>query len=1033
MPYPKRLIEVDLPIKRISAHARKEKSIRNGHISTLHIWWARRPLAACRAVLCASLWPDPADSLCPKQFIEVAINEMQKWSKIEHLELLSKESYDHFIKVNHDSSLLQNKTFLRQLLLDFIADFSDWNNATHIDFIKTSRALTLISQSSLMNEDGSVPLVVDPFAGGGSIPLEALRVGADTFASDINPIPILLNTVQLEYVPKFGKQLSKEVRRLGIEIYDKTILDLGKYYFHDKTPKAESYQPLPQEILKRNGINWNLKRIIKETPIAFVWARTINCEGPKCGAKIPLVKSLYLDKKGKRSIGLKMIADKKNRTVSFEVIDDIKPNESGGTVRKGSVTCPCCDFVTPIKSVRAQLKAKNGGANSSQMIAVVSTLKTIRSSNKNEQAFEEIGRFYRNVMDVDLKKNDEASNAISKLISTNKPDLELIPMELTPPGGGSGAGRAFSQRNYGMLHFSDLFTNRQLLSLITFTKHIKSITFENLSVKDKQFENAVKTCLTFCLGRQADHSNSGCTWNSSGPKLQHLFGRAAIAIAWDFAEANPFGDSVGDWKHNLECVLIGLENSSHFLKSGSVQICDATIHPLPNESTDIFFTDPPYYDAVPYSDLSDFFYVWMKRTLHDSYPTLFDRDLTNKDDECIVDEIKGKDNAYFINTMERAMTEGRRITKPNGLGIVVFAHKTTDGWEAQLQAMLNAGWVFTASWPIDTELGTRLRGMNSAALASSVHLVCRPRENEEGTLIKNLIGDWRDVQEELPRRIHEWMPRLAEEGVAGADAIFACLGPALEIFSRYTKVVHAGSEREISLSEYLEKVWAAVSQEALNMVFHGGDAQGLEEDARLTAMWLWTLTAGAGEAGSIDQDSSGNDDENETTSLNKIASGFSLEYDTARKIAQGLGADLEDLRTLIEVKGDKARLLPVVERASKLFGASALQQQPVKKKKKVQMSLSFGDADLADDSKYELSELKVYEVGKTVLDRLHQAMLLFSTGRTEALKRFLVEDGAGKDDTFWKLAQSLTSLYPKDTDERRWVEAVQTYKKSLGF
>jgi hypothetical protein len=310
-------------------------------------------------------------------------------------------------------------------------------------------------------------------------------------------------------------------------------------------------------------------------------------------------------------------------------------------------------------------------------------------------------------------------------------------------------------------------------------------------------------------------------------------------------------------------------------------------------------------------------------------------------------------------------------------------------------------------------------------------LVCRPRENADGSLIQNQIGDWRDVQEELPKRIHEWMPRLADEGVAGADAIFACLGPALEIFSRYTKVVQAGSEREISLREYLEKVWAAVSQEALNMVFSGGDAQGLEEDARLTAMWLWTLTAGLNDNGAPVEEEQMEEEENSRSS--KILSGYTLEYDTARKIAQGLGANLEELKTLVEVKGDKARLLPVVGRADKLFGATGLQPQVIKKKRKVQLTLSFDNTEPEENLKYEIPELKMEQTGKTVLDRLHQAMLLFSTGRTEALKRFLVEDGAGKDDRFWKLAQALTSLYPKDTDERRWVEAVQTYKKNLGF
>jgi hypothetical protein len=424
--------------------------------------------------------------------------------------------------------------------------------------------------------------------------------------------------------------------------------------------------------------------------------------------------------------------------------------------------------------------------------------------------------------------------------------------------------------------------------------------------------------------------------------------------------------------------------------------------------------------------------------LKDEYPELFKEDLAPKDNEIIVQSPshqkskEGKNRVYYEDLMFKALGEARRIAKPNGICVVVFAHTETSGWESLLSAMIRSGWVITGSWPIDTELANRIIGHNKAVLASSVHLVCRPRENEDGSLIENEVGDWRDVQEELPKRIHEWMPRLAEEGVAGADAIFACLGPALEIFSRYSKVVQAGSEREISLREYLEKVWAAVSQEALNMVFSGGDAQGLEEDARLTAMWLWTLTAGTSDGVSLDEDEDEIEEE-DIQSNSKITGGFTLEYDTARKIAQGLGANLDDLKTLIEVKGDKARLLPLVERANKLFGASGMQQQPIKKKKKAQLSLTFENVVPEEDSKFEMPELKMEQTGKTVLDRLHQAMLLFSTGRIEALKRFLVEDGAGKDDRFWKLAQSLTSLYPKDTDERRWVEAVQTYKKSLGF
>jgi len=468
----------------------------------------------------------------------------------------------------------------------------------------------------------------------------------------------------------------------------------------------------------------------------------------------------------------------------------------------------------------------------------------------------------------------------------------------------------------------------------------------------------------------------------------------------------------------------------NYENNGTIETASATNHPIPDDSAKVFFTDPPYYDAVPYADLSDFFYVWLKRTLNDVHPNLFHEIKTKNKEQIIVwHPNSSEEKKEFESNMQKAMAEGRRITQPQGIGIVVFAHKSTAGWEAQLQSMLEAGWMFTASWPIDTERPGRLNSNNTASLASSVHLVCRPRENPDGSLVEDRIGDWREVQAELPKRIKLWMPRLASEGVVGADAIFACLGPALEIFSRYSRVEKPDGT-VVTLRDYLERVWAAVSQEALNRVFEGGDAGSLEEDARVTAMWLWTLTTaqnGANGQGAI------NDEEEEGSGKAVKTAGYVLEYDTARKIAQGLGAKLETLKSVVEIKGDTARLLPVQERAQYLFGIGLKEPARKKRKRAAQMTLFEEMMPSEEEIAEQQSKLKMREAGKTVLDSLHQAMLLFAGGRTEALKRFLSEDGAGQDNRFWKLAQALNALYPKNSDERRWVEAVQTYKKSLGF
>src|SRR5208283_4264679 len=310
-----------------------------------------------------------------------------------------------------------------------------------------------------------------------------------------------------------------------------------------------------------------------------------------------------------------------------------------------------------------------------------------------------------------------------------------------------------------------------------------------------------------------------------------------------------------------------------------------------------------------------------------------------------------------------ACAESRRIAKPQGIGVFVFANKETAGWEAMLGALISSGWIITGSWPVDTEMGNRLRAQNSAALASSVHLVCRLRLELDIGESHREVGDWRDVLQQLPGRIQEWMPRLASEGVVGADAIFACLGPALEVFSRYSRVEKSNGEA-VSLREYLEHVWATISDVALSMIFRDADAASLEPDARLTAMWLWTLGAAASPTNGNGLSAADHDgqeiDEEEGENAVK-ASGFTLEFDTARKIAQGLGIHLDKSPSVVEVKGDKARLLPVAERTKYLFGKQAVDAPATKKKpKKKDTQLTLFDALTEADSEVatEKAELK---------------------------------------------------------------------------
>jgi adenine-specific DNA methylase len=1019
--YPKRLIEVDLPIKKISAHARREKSIRHGHISTLHIWWARRPLAACRAVLCAALWPDPADPLCPQKFRDDACRLINEFSAKAVSDKALSQSCSHdtwkkwqaLSKVNGglDSKKDAHWNVLRFALLDFIADFANWDNSAVPEYLETSRALTQSAHEALGGVPGTRPLVVDPFAGGGSIPLEALRVGADVFASDLNPIPVLLNKVVLEYVPKYGQRLADEVRKWGEWIKREAEKELAEFYPNDA-----------------DGA----------TPIAYLWARTIQCEGPGCGAEVPLIRSFWLSKKANRSVAFQLVPNLEAKRVDFKIIvkqrdgwvDQANPKSRidnpkfDGTVKRGSATCLCCGYTTPVARVREQLKARRGGTNTARLFCIVTTSPAT------------VGRIYRRPTDNDLNCVKRASDELAKRIKSHTGPLSLVPDEPTPMGGGSGAGRAFSQRNYGMNDFADLFTARQLLALSTLTQLVQKAGNLIVTAKDKGAGSAVQTCLALALSRLADRTCSLCTWRPQADqeKVEHVFTRQALPMTWDFAEGTFLSERTAGWNDAYEPPAKLVEALATLgLHEGSATASSATAHPLPDDAAQLFATDPPYYDAVPYSDLSDFFFVWLKRCLPLADANPFSGDVTPKTDECIVDEVKGKDAAYFEATMKKAMAEGRRVLAPNGIGIVVFAHKSTAGWEAQLQAMIEAGWIMTGSWPIDTEMGNRLRAMDSAALASSVHLVCRPRENPDASVRADEIGDWRDVLQELPRRIHEWMPRLAQEGVVGADAIFSCLGPALEIFSRYSRVEKPNGD-QVTLKEYLEYVWAAVSKEAISMIFAGADTTGFEEDARLTAMWLWTLSPGLSdvETAKPDEIEDADGDSDEKPAQAAKLTGFTLEYDAARKIAQGLGAHLELLVNLVEVKGETARLLPVVERTKALFGKEGTESPVAKRKKSAQLSLP----GLLEELEHEDSGWTLQNAGKpgsTTLDRLHQAMILFAAGRGEGLRRFLVDDGVGKDQRFWSLAQSLCALYPSGTDERRWSEGVLARKKGLGL
>jgi adenine-specific DNA methylase len=964
------------------------------------------------------LLPDPCDPRCPEGF------------KIKARDLLPKVQ----------GKVGQSDKDLRQALLKFIGDFSNWDLSSNHAYLEVGRGLV----KAVHPEE--TPIVVDPFAGGGSIPLEALRLGCEAFASDLNPVASLILKVMLEDIPRNGPELADELRRAGKEIKESAEKELKEFYPDD--PDGS-------------------------TPIAYLWGRTVRCESPNCGAEIPIYKSPWLSKKSsKRAQYFKEAEDGKctvlllenallGGPISFRIAcghgsEDLLPGyvRLAGTKALGNnanVICPCCGALLPgsKKNPRTptQLANQKGGADvifdkkgkrigGARLLAIV----TLNPKAK--------GRHYRLPTQQDYDAVWKASECLGKITEKPKEGLNPIPDEPLPPIGTLG----FRVQRYGMLQWGDLFTARQKLVLYTAINEVKSSP-DNITIR---------TLLGLVVSRLTDRLASLVGWDVAGEKLGHVFNRQALPIVWDFVEGTPLAGATGSYENILRQIVNATEAITVSTdKMGQVEIADACKSSLPDDSCGIWFTDPPYYDAVPYADLSDFFFVWLKRVLPD-HPVLrdpFDLNnlLTPKIKEIVQDEVKKvdgrpKDRIFFEEAMGRSFSEGRRVLRDDGIGCVVFAHKTTEGWEALLSGMIHGGWTITASWPIATERAGRLRARESAALATSVHLVCRPRQEDAP------VGEWGEVLGELPKRVGDWMERLQSEGIRGADLVFACIGPALEVYSRYSKVVDA-EEREIPLggdpeaSEphrrgFLSYVWEGVGRTALEHVLGTAEAKArnstagaLEEDARLTALFLWTLQSTNGNGAKIDREESEEDEETdeEEESPKKKKQGYSLIFDVVRRFAQPLGIHLPEWEgRVIETEKGLVRLLSVKERGRQLFGEESVSVAGFRIEEQArrdpQMKFDFAvraEGAIAPEIKArrprKKKELTAESSPKasvtTTLDRVHAAMLLQASGQTNALRALLKAEQDRSPD-FIRLANALSALYPKQSEEKRLLDAM---------
>jgi putative DNA methylase len=718
--YKRKLIEVALPLEAINRESAREKSIRHGHPSTLHLWWARRPLAACRAVLFAQLVDDP--SAHPDRF---PTEEAQ-----------AKE---------------------RQRLFDLVERLVVWENAG--DEVLLRQAYDEIAACF----DGKPPAVLDPFCGGGSIPLEAQRLGLEAHASDLNPVAVLITKALIEIPPRWARQppvfpgaadsrlgdwlrptgLAEDVRRYGAWMRDEAERRIGHLY-----PKA------------------TLPGGSKATVIAWIWARTVTCPNPACGAAMPLVRSFWLSTKKDRPTWLRPVVTGKQ--VTFEVVVDRSGPPIEGTVGRQGATCVVCQTPVPLKYIRAEGQA---GRMSQQLMAVV-------AEGQRQRVY--LPATEEHVRAADVPRPDDV------------PEAEL-----------PNNPRDFKTPNYGVRTFADLFTNRQLVALTTFSDLVSEARAKvatdaraaGLSDSDS-YADAVVTYLALALGRCIDYNSTICSWHSGRDTIRNTFARQAIPMTWDFIEANLLGDTTGNWAGQVRWIRESLLALPPARRNADVYQCDARARSL---LRDIVCTDPPYYDNIGYADLSDFFYVWLRRSLHDVYPDLLSTLLTPKADELVATPYrfggnKAKAEKHFESGFVRTFTRIRE-SHPIDVPVTVFyAFKQAEsdtsgvastGWETMLNGLLEAGLTVTATWPMRSELSNRMLASGTNALASSIVLACRPRAaTAEATTRRGFL---QALKAELPQALHE----MQQGAIAPVDLAQAAIGPGMAVFTRYRSVLEA--------------------------------------------------------------------------------------------------------------------------------------------------------------------------------------------------------------------------------------------------
>lgn len=836
----KRLIEDYLPIEEISKEAVSEKSTRQGHISMLHLWWARRPLVAARAAVYGALTNAP-------------INAEDRESAAKFLKALCVYPGDE-----------QVFSLARRHVLD--------------------------SQES-RSGSRNPPKVLDLFSGGGAIPLEILRMGGEAYANELNPVAYLINLCTLVYPQQYatanpalvgsssGKWagIVEEVRYWGQHILRQVISEIG-----DLHPPAKDQSGIKPP--SRSGQFWQGGDEVPDgflVPSAYIWTRTVHCKKPGCGAVIPLARQTWLCKKVNKSasrfVAVQGMWNRSAKRMRFRVVESTEEASLGFDPAAGSrgaeTVCPDCHSPIDERYVKDEGCAKRLGL---QLMAVVCEPK----NGKGKRYIDPDPEWDSVLSDPQLVQR---ADEIAARGNFSVPDE---PLEANP--------RSFDVQHFGFTHWRDVFTPRQLIAMVSFTSAIRSAHAEMISLGySSDSARALASCLSMVLGRLANQCTSLCRWQPEF--VAGMLGDAGLPMIMDFAEINPLANSSGSWTSALGYVCDSLTSFSSIHHCATVVRGSALSTEWPDLTFDAIVTDPPYYDSRSYANLSDHFYVWHKRSVGYLYASDFAAQLTPKKSEAIAAAYRHDGNwrkadEFYEDAMQRAFAEAYRLLKPGAPMVCVYAHKTTSGWTTLINAMRSAGFAVAEAWPIEMERKARQNALDTAALASSILLVARRREEKQ-------IGSYEQVvRPELETIVRERVHTLWSSGIQGADLVIATVGAGLRAFTRFARVEFENGE-DVPADKFLAEVETVVLETILEKlsaeVGESGSRYsltGIDNETRFYVLWRYTYR------------------------WSELESGDAIIF------ANGTHVELEHIsvgnRPLVEKKKSKYRLLTYAERGS---------------------------------------------------------------------------------------------------------------------